>query len=96
MYATIRRYRPGAGSKDTGVRAWRALAVFLAQEDGFISCAVLETGDGELTAITFFDDAASLAAADHKVEAWLAEEQAGLARLLVHVTTGEVVAQRGL
>jgi hypothetical protein len=96
MHATIRRYGPGASFKDTAVRAWRALAVFLAQEDGFISCAVLEAGDGELTAISFFDDAASLAAADRKVEAWLAEQQAGLAPPLVHVTTGEVVAQRGL
>jgi hypothetical protein len=78
------------------VRLWRALADLLAQEDGFISCAVLKTGDGELAAISAFDDAASLAAADRKVESWLAEWEAGLARLLVQVERGEVVAQRGL
>ena len=96
MHATIRRYGPGAGAEDARVRAWRALAVILAREDGFISCAVLETGDGELTAITFFDDAASLTAGDRKVESWLAEREGDLARLLVQVASGEVVAQRGL
>ena len=96
MHGTIRRYARGAASGDAGVRAWRALAVLLAQEDGFISCAVLETADGELATIGFFDDAASLAAADRRVDGWLAAQEAGLAQLLVQVTTGEVVAQRGL
>jgi hypothetical protein len=96
MHASIRHYRPGAGSGDARVRLWRALVDLLAQEEGFISCAVLETGDGELAAISFFDDAASLAAADRKIESWLATWEGGLARLLVQVTSGEVVAQRGL
>jgi heme-degrading monooxygenase HmoA len=96
MHATIRHYAPGAGSGEEGVRAWRALAAALSGEAGFISCAVLATGDGGLAAISFFDDAASLAAADRKIEGWLAERAADLARLLVQVASGEVVAQRGL
>jgi hypothetical protein len=96
MHATIRRYGPGAGAGDARVRAWRALAALLAREDGFVSCAVLETGDGELAVISFFDDATSLAAADRKIESWLATWEGGLGRLLVQVTSGEVIAQRGL
>jgi hypothetical protein len=96
MHATIRRYAPADGSAEVGIRAWRALAVVLGAEDGFVSCAVLETGDGSLVAITLFDDVASLAAADRRIENWLAAQETKLAWLLVQVITGEVVAQRGL
>jgi hypothetical protein len=78
------------------VPAWRALAVRLGGEAGFISCAALETDDGGLAAITFFDDAASPRAADRRIEGWLASRGGDLAHLLVQVTRGEVVAQRGL
>lgn len=96
MHATIRRYAPGAGLGEDGVHAWRALATWLSREAGFISCAVLATGDGGLAAISIFDDAATLAAADRRVEAWLAARAGERAPLLVQAATGEVVAQRGL
>jgi hypothetical protein len=96
MHATIRHYAPGAGSGEDGVHAWRALAAALSGEGGFISCAVLTTGDGGLAAISLFDDAATLAAADRRVEDWLAARAGDLAGRLVQVTSGEIVAQRGL
>lgn len=96
MHATIRHYAPGAGSGEDRVQAWRALATVLSGEAGFISCAVLATDDGGLAAISIFDDAATLAVADRRVEDWLAARASGLARQLAQVTTGEVVAQRGL
>ena len=96
MHATIRHYAPGAGSGEEGVLAWRALAAALSGEAGFISCAVLATGDGGLAAISFFDDAATLAAADRRIEDWLAKRAGELAPRVVQVTSGEVVAQRGL
>ena len=96
MHAMIRRYAARDGAMEAGIRAWRALAARLGGEAGFVSCAVLAAGDGELVAIALFDDAPSLAAADQRIAGWRAEREAGLARLLVQVTTGEVVAQRGL
>lgn len=96
MHATIRRYAPGSGSAEDGAKSWRALAARLSRETGFISCAVLATGDGGLAAISIFDDAATLAVADRRVEEWLATGAGELAPLLVQVATGEVVAQRGL
>jgi hypothetical protein len=96
MHATIRHYAPSAGLEENRVHAWRALAAALREETGFISCAVLATRDGGLAAITLFDDAASLAAADRRIEGWLAEREGGLGRLLLQVTSGEVVAQCGL
>jgi hypothetical protein len=96
MHATIRHYAAGAGSGEDGVHAWRAFAAALSGEAGFISCAVLATGDGGLAAISIFDDAGTLAVADRRVEGWLADRAGDLAPLLVQVTSGEVVAQRGL
>lgn len=78
------------------MQSWRTLASLLSGESGFISCAVLATGDGGLAAISIFDDAATLALADRQIEAWLAARAGDLAQNLVKVTTGEVVAQRGL
>jgi hypothetical protein len=82
MHATIRHFAPGAGSREDWVHAWRALASALSGEAGFISCAVLATGDEGLAAITLFDDATSLVAADRRIEDWLAEREAVLGRSL--------------
>jgi len=96
MHATIRHYAPGSGSGEDGAKSWRALAAWLSREAGFISCAVLATGDGGLAAISVFDDAGTLAQADRRAEEWLATRAGEPAPLLVQVATGEVVAQRGL
>jgi hypothetical protein len=54
------------------------------------------TGQGKRAAISIFDGAASLTAANGTIEGWLAERDSGFGRLVVQVATGEVVAQRGL
>jgi hypothetical protein len=96
MHVTIRHYAPGAGSGEDRVHAWRVLATMLSGEAGFISCAVVETDNGGLAAVSLFDDVASLMAADRRLDDWLAEHGGDLALRLVQVTSGEVVAQRGL
>jgi hypothetical protein len=94
MHAPIRRYGRGAGAPEAGVRTRRAPATLLRNEDSFVSCAVLASDDGGLAGVTLFDGAATPAAADRRVEGWLAARASDLARLLVQVTTGEVVARR--
>jgi hypothetical protein len=96
MHATIRHYVPGVESSQDWLHVWRALATALNGAAGFISFAVVATGDGGLAAITLFDDATSLAAADRWIEGWLADQKADLGRFQIHIATGEVVAQRGL
>jgi hypothetical protein len=96
MHATIRHYVPGDATAEVSVRAWRDLATALGTEAGFISCAVMATGNGGFAAIAFFDDAASLARADPHFEGFLAQPGAGPGWILVQHNNGEVVAQRGL
>jgi hypothetical protein len=96
MYATIRHYAPGTGTEEDRLRSWRALATLLSGEAGFISCAVLATGDGGLATISIFDDAVTLAVADRRFDDWLAARTGDTMPLVVQVTSGEVVAQRGL
>jgi hypothetical protein len=97
MHATIHRYEAADGVPGDWGRTWRPLATYLSEAPGFVSFVVLEAGGGEFAAISFFDDATSLAAADGLVERWLA---AHLGPSMGHSppqrTTGEIVAQRGL
>jgi hypothetical protein len=57
MYASIRRYRMGAGSMDDAMHlADTELADRLAEEPGFVDYQVLATGDDTITSMTIFED----------------------------------------
>jgi hypothetical protein len=96
MYAAIRRYDHIGWSPEDIQNAGRALAALLSQAPGFVSYAALDGGPGVLAAVSFFETAADLAAADRLVEAWAAEHLAPLLPGAPQVTGGEVVAQKGL
>jgi hypothetical protein len=96
MYATIRRYRRVAGSSDDLARAGRALAAVLGKAPGFISYAVLDAGDGVCATVSTFERQADLDAADRLVVRWIAENLAGLLPDAPQITSGEVVAQKGI
>jgi hypothetical protein len=57
MYASIRRYRMGAGSMDDAMHlADMELADRLSEEPGFIDYHVMDTGDRTITSMTIFED----------------------------------------
>jgi hypothetical protein len=57
MYASIRRYRMGAGSMDDAMHlADTELADRLAEEPGFVDYQAVATGDGTITSMTIFED----------------------------------------
>jgi hypothetical protein len=57
MYASIRRYRMGAGSMDDAMHiADTELADRLSEEPGFVDYQVMDTGDGTVTSVTIFED----------------------------------------
>jgi hypothetical protein len=57
MYASIRRYRIGAGSMDDAMHlADTELADRIAAEPGFVDYQAIDTGDGTITSVTIFDD----------------------------------------
>jgi hypothetical protein len=57
MYATIRRYRMGAGSIDDAMHlADTELADRLSEQPGFVDYQVMDTGEGTITSVTIFED----------------------------------------
>jgi hypothetical protein len=57
MYASIRRYRMGAGSMDDAMHlADTELADRIMREPGFVDYQVMDTGDGTITSVTIFED----------------------------------------
>jgi hypothetical protein len=57
MYASIRRYRLGAGSLDDAMHlADTELADRIAAEPGFVDYQAIDTGDGTVMSVTIFDD----------------------------------------
>jgi hypothetical protein len=96
MYATIRRYRHVEGSTDDVARAGRELAAVLGTAPGFISCAVLEGGNGVVATVCVFEREEDLAAAGRLTARWSTEHLAALSPSAPQTTSGEVVAQKGI
>jgi hypothetical protein len=96
VYGTIWRYGRVAGSPDDLMRAGRELAAVLAKAPGFVACAVLDTDDGGGAAVGLFERRADLDEAGRLVARWTAGHLAGLLPEAPQVSSGEVVAQRGI
>jgi hypothetical protein len=97
MHATIRCFDAGARSPaeiDAGVRG---LAAVVGPLPGFVALVVLDAGAGRLAAVSLFESATALAAADRRLKRWLAAQPAPLRWTADdEAATGEVVYQRGL
>jgi hypothetical protein len=96
MYGTIWRYGRVAGSPEALTRAGHELAAVLGQAPGFVACAVLDADDGGGASVGLFERRADLDEADRLVARWTAEHLAGRLPEAPRITSGEVVAQRGL
>ena len=96
LHATMCRYDGVNGPIDEVVRAGRQLAAELSQAPGFVSYAVLDTGDGVLVSVTVFEDRSDLDAADQLVGEWAAQHLAALLPHPSEVIAGEVIVQRGM
>ncbi|GEM_PF-2352281 len=96
MYATIRRYDHVAGSVDDVMPDGRRLATAVSRVPGFVSFALLDSGDGVLVAVSIFDDPTGLADAERLVERWATDRQAGPLSSPVVAITGEVIVQKGM
>jgi hypothetical protein len=96
MYATIRRYGHVTGSPEDVARAGLELAAILCKAPGFVSYAVLDAEDGGCAAVSLFESRADLDEADRLIAQWTAEHLAGLLPDAPEITSGEVLAQRGV
>jgi hypothetical protein len=96
MFVTIRHDAQASWDTEATVHSGRSLTAALGDIPGFISCALLDTGDSGMVSIVICEDTTGLEGARHLLDGWLEEH---LTRSPHHAATtlmGEVIVQRGL
>ncbi|MGD9891853.1 MAG: hypothetical protein AB7R89_08885 [Dehalococcoidia bacterium] len=96
LYAMIQHDTKAAWTVDDRGSAGRALTAALGDVAGFISCALLDTGDGGVVSIAIYEEAAGLEEARQIVDRWIAGHLDSTSSDPATLITGEVIVQRGL
>jgi hypothetical protein len=95
MYASIRRYRMGAGSMDDAMHlADTELADRLSEEPGFVDYQVMDTGEGTITSITIFDDEDQCLRSNDLAAEFVRDHLAAFEVERTDVFSGEVMVSR--
>ena len=95
MYASIRRYRMGAGSMDDAMHlADTQLADRLAEEPGFVDYQVVATGDDTITSMTIFEDEEQCLASNDMAAEFVREHLGPFQIERLDVFGGEVMVSR--
>lgn len=95
MYASIRRYRMGAGSMDDAMHiADMEFADRLAEQPGFVDYQLVDTGDGTLMSMTIFEDEDQCLASNDMAAEFVREHLAAFQIERNDVFGGEVMVSR--
>jgi uncharacterized protein YbjT (DUF2867 family) len=95
MYASVRRYRVGAGSMDALMhRVDEEFAPALSQEPGFVSYLALSTGEGTFETISVFHDQASAERSDELAADYVTENLREFELTRTDLQGGEVLVSR--
>jgi len=95
MYASIRRYRMGAGSMDDAMHlADTELADRIAVEPGFVDYQAIDTGDGTITSVTIFDDEDQCLRSNELAAEFVRDHLAAFEVERTDVFSGEVMVSR--
>jgi hypothetical protein len=100
MYATMRRYDLGAGSRGMGAvkeltrRCEEELVPKLSSVDGFAAYYVVDTGNGVISSVSVFEHEAGAEKGNELVKQFFKERLQGLLQANPQVTQGEAVVHR--
>jgi hypothetical protein len=100
MYATVRRYELGAGSRGMGAvkeimrRCQEELVPRVQEASGFTGFYVVDAGNGYIAAVSIFDQEAGGEEANEIVKAFFKERLAGLLQANPQVTEGEALVHQ--
>jgi hypothetical protein len=95
MYASIRRYRMGAGSIDDAMHlADTEFADRLSEEPGFIDYQVVATSDDTIVSMTIFEDEEQCLASNDMAAEFVREHLAPFQIERLEVFGGEVMVSR--
>ena len=90
MHARIRQYASPVPA-DELVQSGRAVLSKVALLPGFVSCFIVDLGEGRLACISIGEDPAALEAVDSLAASWLAEPGR-----VGEASSGSILFQRGL
>ena len=100
MYATMRRYDLGAGSRGMGAvkeltrRCEEELVPELSSVDGFAAYYVVDTGNGVISSVSIFDHEAGAEKGNELVKQFFKERLQGLLQANPQVTEGEAIVHK--
>lgn len=100
MYATMRRYDLGAGSRGTGSvkeltrRCEEELVPTLGGLGGFVAYYVVDTGNGIISSVSIFDDAAGAEEGNKLVKQFFKERLQGMLQANPQVTQGPAIVHK--
>ncbi len=95
MYASIRRYRMGAGSMDDAMHlADTEFADRLAEEPGFVDYQAVATGDDTIVSMTIFENEEQCLASNDMAAEFVREHMESFQVERLDVFGGEVMVSR--
>jgi len=95
MYASVRRYRMGAGSIDSLMhRVDQEFAPAIGQEPGFVAYFALDTGDATVETISIFHDRASADGSNELATDYVRDNLGEFELTRTEVSGGEVLVSR--
>jgi heme-degrading monooxygenase HmoA len=95
MYASIRRYRMGAGSMDDAMHlADTEFADRLAEQPGFVDYQAVAVGDDMVVSMTIFEDEEQCLASNDAAAEFVGEHLGPFQVELIDVAGGEVMVSR--
>jgi hypothetical protein len=100
MYASMRRYELGAGSRGMGAvkeltrRCEEELVPALTGVGGFTAFYVVDTGNGTISSVSIFDRAESSEEGEKLVKQFFKDRLQGLLQANPQVTRGEALVHR--
>jgi hypothetical protein len=100
MYATVRRYQMGAGSRGAGAikelmrRCDEELVPIVSEVDGFRGYYAVDAGDGVIATISIFEHAGGAEQANKLAKQFWKEQLSGLLQANPQVTAGEALVHK--
>jgi hypothetical protein len=100
MYATVRRYEMGAGSRGAGStrelmrRCEENLVPVVSEVDGFRGYYAIDAGDGIIATISIFDHEGGAEEANKVANQFFKDQLSGLLQANPQVTAGEALVHK--
>jgi hypothetical protein len=100
MYATVKRYELGAGSRGAGAvkelmrRCREELLPKLSEEEGFVAYYVVDTGNAVIASVSVFEQEAGAEAGDRIAKQFFKDRLSGLLQANPQVTKGVALVHK--